>query len=273
VALGAAASLRLIGGALHKPIVLAYSAAHIAVVAALSVADGGADSPMALGFFGTFTFVAYTMPPRLLATFGGLNVAAYLTVYAVAGATRPAFVPVQLAGMVATASACAMQHNMLVKQRRRMAELARTDPLTRCLNRRGFQERLDHELASALGDGRGLAVLLIDLDDFKAINDRDGHAAGDRLLSAAADAMRDVVGGTSLGRLGGDEFALILSPASRDAAQASAETLLTRLSAHVPASAGIALLGEDGQTAETLVAAADRRMYAHKQCGRVRRAA
>jgi diguanylate cyclase (GGDEF)-like protein len=273
VLLGVAASLRLVGGALHKPVMLAYSTAHIVVVAALAVADGGADSPMALGFFGTFTFVAYTMPPRLLATFGGLNVAAYLGVYAVAGAARPAFVPVQLAGMIATASACAMQHNMLVRQRRRMASLARTDPLTGCLNRRGFQERLDGELSAAVGDGSGLAVLLIDLDDFKAINDRDGHAAGDRLLVAAADAMRAAVGGMTLGRLGGDEFAVILRPADGDAAEAAAGAVSAGLAAHVSASIGTALLGADGTTAETLVAAADRRMYAQKQRGRVGRAA
>jgi hypothetical protein len=90
---------------------------------------------MALGFFGSFTFTAYSMPLRMLPVFGSLNIGAYLLVYAVAGATRPGFVPVEIAGMPATGTACTQQHHRLVQQCRRLHEMA----LTGCLNRRGFE--------------------------------------------------------------------------------------------------------------------------------------
>ena len=127
---------------------LMYTVAHIALTVLLAIADGGADSPMALGFFGTFTFTAYAMPLRLLPLFGSLNISGYLTVYAVAGAVRPGFVPVELAGVLATGTACAQQHHRLTQQRRQLHEMARIDPLTGCLNRRGLDERLERLLAN-----------------------------------------------------------------------------------------------------------------------------
>jgi diguanylate cyclase (GGDEF)-like protein len=270
VMLGVAATAGLVNVALRKPIMLAYSAAHIGVVAVLAVADGGAGSPMALGFFGTFTFVAYTMPPRSLVVYGALNVIAYLSVYAIAGADRPAVVPVQLAGMLATAAACALQHNTLVGQRRRLAQIARTDALTGCLNRRGFRERMEVELAAARADGQGFGVLVIDLDGFKTINDRHGHAAGDALLIAAVDAMRAIAPGRPLGRLGGDEFAI----AWGTGAPPDALDIRNRLAPHVAASVGAGCLGPDGDGADAILLAADRRMYVQKQQqGRPARAA
>jgi diguanylate cyclase (GGDEF)-like protein len=275
VALGLAGTLLTFGPRWRRPVMYVYSAAHIAITAVLAIADGGADSPMALGFFGTFTFVAYTMPPRLLAVFGGLNVAAYLSVYAVAGAHRPEYVPVALAGLLATASACAAQHHNLVRQRRKLYDMARTDPLTGCLNRRGFEERLAAGLAGTRGPaGTGLAVLVVDLDDFKAVNDLHGHAAGDRLLERTVAVMREVLGAApAIGRLGGDEFAVVLEGVDEGVARSRAGALRQRLAASAPASVGVGLHGPDGTTAEALLTAADRRLYAQKATRVSRRAA
>lgn len=99
----------------------------------------------------------------------------------------------------------------LSEQVRVLARLARSDPLTGLANRRGWDEQLARELARARRSGEALSVALLDLDDFKALNDAHGHQAGDRLLLEAAAAwygqLRDV---DILCRWGGDEFAVLL---------------------------------------------------------------
>jgi diguanylate cyclase (GGDEF)-like protein len=265
IAMGLGATYLPLGGRVRRPVMLLYSAAHVALTVILAIADGGADSPMALGFFGTFTFAACSMPPRVLIPFGALNVAGYGLVFAVAGAHRPEFVPVELAGLLATAAACAAQHGSLVRQRRKLAELARTDPLTGCLNRRGFGEHLSAALADASRAATGLAVLIVDLDAFKRVNDVHGHAAGDALLVRTAQRLRAATEpGGVVGRLGGDEFAVVLPVADAAAARAARDALSARLDADVPASVGVAILGPDGDRAEALLLAADRRLYARK---------
>jgi diguanylate cyclase (GGDEF)-like protein len=272
--LGLAATFTSLGARRRRPVMLAYSAAHIIITVVLGIADGGADSPMALGFFGTFTFVAYTMPPGLLRLYGGLNVAGYLTVYALAGAQRPAYVPVALAGLMATATACALQHQGLVAQRRKLAVMALTDPLTGCLNRRGFEERLVQALADPCAERAGVGVLVVDLDDFKAVNDRRGHAAGDALLVDTAATMRAALGpAAAVGRTGGDEFAVVLTGTPEHEAHAAAVAVRTALADRSPASVGVAVLGADGRTAEALLGAADRRLYAQKSARRAATAA
>jgi diguanylate cyclase (GGDEF)-like protein len=89
--------------------------------------------------------------------------------------------------------------------------IARTDFLTGVPNWRAFAERAEHELARARRYGRPLTFAYVDLDDFKAVNDRFGHAAGDRLLGTLAATMHDVLRRTDIiARLGGDEFAVLL---------------------------------------------------------------
>ena len=88
---------------------------------------------------------------------------------------------------------------------------ATADPLTGLANRRAWDERLDEEMERSRRTGTALSVVLIDLDGFKDVNDRDGHAAGDHLLQAIARAWQTQVrgGGDFLARIGGDEFAVI----------------------------------------------------------------
>jgi len=101
--------------------------------------------------------------------------------------------------------------------------LARTDPLTGALNGRAFLELAGREIEQARRYGGTFAILFIDLDNFKAVNDRCGHAGGDALLCAIVDALRGTLRATDLvGRVGGDEFAVWLSHSSGDEARATA---------------------------------------------------
>jgi len=94
--------------------------------------------------------------------------------------------------------------------------LARTDPVTGIFNRRGFMEHLQYNIDLMARDGRPIALAYIDLDDFKQINDRRGHDAGDKVLQDVASSLVSSVRKTDIvGRLGGDEFALLITGADR----------------------------------------------------------
>jgi diguanylate cyclase (GGDEF)-like protein len=151
-----------------------------------------------------------------------------------------------------------------------MEDAALTDPLTGLANRRHWDARLARELASAdVGAGR-LCVALIDLDGFKSLNDRDGHAAGDRLLRACAAAWTQCVRDTDLlVRLGGDEFAVVLPGVTLGTAFEIAERMREGSPERQSCSLGVAAW--DGtERAEALVQRADRALYAAKQRGRDR---
>ena len=160
----------------------------------------------------------------------------------------------------------------------RLVEMARTDPLTGLANRLQVHEWLQRALAQAAARGARLALLYLDLDRFKDINDRHGHPFGDRVLQAFGARLRDLLAPDwRAARLGGDEFLVLLpeveSPA---AAQAAAEALCARLSASLLVdgrditpgpSIGLALYPDQGQDADQLVREADRAMYRAKAAG------
>ncbi|MBN1528983.1 MAG: sensor domain-containing diguanylate cyclase [Thermoleophilaceae bacterium] len=150
-----------------------------------------------------------------------------------------------------------------------LREQATTDALTGVLNRRSFGEALDREWALGARDRIPSYVVMLDLDGFKEVNDRLGHAAGDRVLLEFADTLREVTRGTDVvGRVGGDEFAVILVRALADgAAERFVERLREALEAQgadVGASAGHALL-VDAESPAAALAAADELMYADKR--------
>jgi diguanylate cyclase (GGDEF)-like protein len=123
----------------------------------------------------------------------------------------------------ATVWASGIALSRLAERVRRQAE---TDPLTGLLNRRAFITAAEREHELAARTGADLAVVLIDLDDFKVINDRDGHAAGDRLLAELAHAWQGALRPADLlARHGGDEFALLLPATSEDGARHLVERL------------------------------------------------
>ena len=146
-----------------------------------------------------------------------------------------------------------------------LSDRARRDPLTGLLNHEAFHARLAVEVARGRRYRGRLALVLLDLDRFKELNDRDGHQEGDRVLRAFASALAATARTTdSVGRLGGDEFAALLLEADLSTVTAFLARLALRLADGPPSSAGAAFLPDDGTTPEQLLGLADRRLYADK---------
>ena len=161
----------------------------------------------------------------------------------------------------------------------RLAYLAQFDPLTGLPNRALLSDRFSQMIVLARRRGAPLGVLFIDLDDFKLVNDTQGHAAGDELLKEAARRLLGAVRqGDTVARISGDEFAVIVGDLARaDDAALIAQKIIDRLGegfairgkeVFVTASIGIATFPADGDNAETLLGAADAAMYRAKQAGR-----
>ena len=163
--------------------------------------------------------------------------------------------------------------------RHALEHLARHDPLTGLPNRRVFFERLDHALANSRRSGKQLAVLFVDLDHFKQLNDTLGHALGDHVLQAVANLLRSATRESdTVARLGGDEF-VILFEVVEDAQQVLSilhklhdrfqlSMLLDGHEVQVHASMGVSLFPRDGDDIQALVQQADRAMYRAKSAGR-----
>src|SRR5262249_44578192 len=161
----------------------------------------------------------------------------------------------------------------------KVAYLAQFDALTGLPNRNLFQDRLIHAMALARRNEWPMAVLFIDLDRFKLVNDTLGHSAGDKLLKEAAGRLRSCVRSSdTVGRLGGDEFAAILTELSipSDAGVVAQKFIdvmrqpfdLDGKETYVSASIGITLYPTDSDSAEALVMNADAAMYRAKEQGR-----
>ncbi len=154
--------------------------------------------------------------------------------------------------------------------------LSRTDDLTGLLNGRGFYEAAAVELARSSRYQHPLTVAYLDLDDFKEVNDRFGHARGDAVLVAVARAMRRACRSTDLvGRLGGDEFVVLFPETGRDAAEAALVKLRSRVREvasddgnAVTMSVGAVSFPQPPAEVEVLVHEADRTMYAAKTGGK-----
>jgi len=161
-----------------------------------------------------------------------------------------------------------------------MRQLAVTDPLTGLYNRRYFVEKLDEESRRAQRYGEPLALMMVDCDRLKRINDVHGHLSGDRALQALADVMKITLRETDvLARLGGDEFAVLLVSADEARANEVTERLRRTVqslrlisdeggSIDLTVSVGIALFPEAGTEVETLLREADMALYRAKDEGR-----
>jgi len=160
----------------------------------------------------------------------------------------------------------------------RLQHEADHDPLTRLLNRRGFETALEGHLANCRRYGASGALLALDLDGFKTVNDTSGHAAGDEVMIACADTLKARLRETdAIARLGGDEFAVLLPTASETEAEVVARALVDALrerTAEQPsgatASIGVAMLSDDRLTSAEILRCADEAMYRAKGAGKNR---
>jgi len=161
-------------------------------------------------------------------------------------------------------------------------QAARIDPVTGCFNRHALSTRLAQEVEKAASKGRECAVLFIDLDKFKRVNDSFGHAAGDELLRSAANRLHSLLRPDDvLARFGGDEFIVIIPDLARDSAEWMATDCANEIIAamargfevsyhalSVTASIGIACYPQHGHDSDTLIRNADIAMYEAKKAGR-----
>jgi len=176
--------------------------------------------------------------------------------------------------MAQIASIAFDQHHLMEK----LVEQAQYDPLTRLPNRRLLGDRLRQAMLDAGRKGHLVAVILLDLDEFKLVNDTLGHDAGDQLLTEVAARLQECVrAADTVARFGGDEFVVVVPIAEAADATEVAERILNRLQprfrvhdreiAALP-SIGISLFPQDGLTADSLIQAADTAMYTAKQAGK-----
>lgn len=168
----------------------------------------------------------------------------------------------------------------LLEAKWQIAELearADVDPLTDVLNRRGFDRELARALSYVKRYGGRAALVLIDLDGFKAVNDRFGHATGDAVLVTVAKRLRASVRDVDFAcRPGGDEFVVLLPDITDEEAASVARRIISRVSeplefapaARIGASIGISAAPRDGTTADELLSAADLAMYEAKRRGK-----
>ena len=162
----------------------------------------------------------------------------------------------------------------IAQRLRREQRAAATDSLTGLLNRRGFDERFSEEIARAMRNGESLALLMIDCDGLKAINDRDGHEIGDHALQHVAACIRSNKRVSDVAaRFGGDEFSVVLTDVDAESALIAAERIRDAVAVGFPfsgrrlsASFGLALYPKHRWPAE-LRSAADAALYRAKREG------
>jgi diguanylate cyclase (GGDEF)-like protein len=262
-----------------SPVVPAF--AYLLAVALLRDATGGAATGFGpLMLLPVFWLALYGTRGQLLAMLVGVMTVFYAPLLLIGGAAYPVVGWRAGALFVVVAAIIGLStHELIRRLRALLAEraelltsferLARTDALTGLPNRRAWEDALGTAFAAALRSDRAVSIAVIDLDHFKALNDRHGHPYGDRVLAACAAAWNaELRPGDLLARLGGEEFGLLLD-CRLDAACAVIARLRAATPYHQTCSAGVTEW-DHAEATEDLLARADRLLYQAKEQGRDR---
>jgi diguanylate cyclase (GGDEF)-like protein len=256
------------------------TAAAAVVTAAVVDAAGGGEAfwlslPVAL-------LLSALCPAPLSGALSGATVIA-AALGACARTTAPGSVALAVLVPSATLAVFLAVRGRLVSEREALRISAATDPLTGAANRRSLLGRIDYEIARHRRSRRTFALLMLDLDGFKLLNDRFGHAAGDDLLCEVAAALQSVIRDQdTVARIGGDEFCVLAPETDASGARKLAGRVMTavgRVTAGIEslgASPGLAVFPHDGASATALLEAADAQMIDVKRrrgTGRTRRRA
>lgn len=274
---------RLAERGLALRLMVVWSAALIPLLVLLASLDGGVDSPMTLLLVLPLVFSAMSYPVRATVGLGAATLVGHLVIVATSPDEHVGDLiipPVILAMIALMGTMIARNHAHSLSRVQELAaqldELARVDSLTGCLNHRGFRERLDAEAALVERSGLPLALLHLDLDHFKRINDTFGHPAGDEVLAAVGAELTTVARRSDVvARVGGEEFAVLLPDTTLVRAHEVAERLRRAIRAidhpsGVTTSIGVSCLPGTARTEDELVATADRALYEAKRAGRDR---
>ena len=228
--------------------------------------DGGAGSPLVPMFAVPLMFAALSYPPRMAIAAAVFDVLACALALGLLTTSGLAYTIVILTVLISAAGLCIWQSRRMQGHYERLETISRTDYLTEALNRRGFEERLGGFVAAYHRRDAPFTLLLFDLDDFKAVNDVYGHAAGDELLRwTAQELAKELRGEDALARLGGDEFAVLLAGGDGAEARGALERFADRARSRTELSGGSACCPLDGDDAETLYRVADKRLYGAKR--------
>ncbi len=251
-----------------------FSALITATIFSGIVADGSVRSPLVLVLLAGLAFVSLYFPTPVII---GEIVAAFVLLLAttVAVGYQPLghvsgglYVGSVVGTYLFIAAFAVLQRRQGYQERRLLIDVSRTDPLTGLLNRRGFEERFQASIDQAERLGRPVALLTIDLDSFKQVNDTQGHAAGDAVLKLVAHGIGETVRRMdAVGRLGGDEFGIVAFGSGSAEARSLAATIREGLRPVIGMSVGVAVYPGDGITAEELFRAADLKLYVQKHGG------
>ena len=259
-----------------------FSLIAVLLIALLEWSAGGRTSPYHYLYMLPLLYAAAAHSPKRVLAFFAVVVVVVWAPLLYEGVDRQIVLDIatQLAMLLAISAAVwgmfillRVQRETIREQRARAELMAREDALTGLGNRRAFAEALSREVARARREEEPLGVIVGDLDHFKEINDRAGHATGDEYLRRAAEALLATArGGDTCFRWGGDEFAVLLPGADREQAEAVAERLREAVRASssrdggecLEMTCGVAEL-EDDAAPEALIAAADRDLLQRKR--------
>ena len=273
-------------GALGSAKFVVEGSVAITFATMLVLLTGADESP----FFFTFPLIvggaALVVSPRITFALAAVASLGYILAIAVPGPDPIAPVAVATVGINLTALVLLAYVAMVIAREQRRARdaairLSTIDPLTGLFNRTFFFAAVDREIARSARSNRGFCLLMMDLDELKAINDKLGHYFGDRVLRGVGEVIRSGVRRIdTAARYGGDEFVVLLPETDPTGAYVLAEKVrigVTELEVSTPGteiqpsiSVGVVSYPDDGRTADELMISADQAMYASKRGGKNR---